>query len=31
MMQLNTEDFEKHSNLLEEENNPVEEIKEIWN
>lgn len=30
MIQLNTEDFEKHSNLLEEETNPVEEIKEIW-
>ncbi|QDP56642.1 MAG: hypothetical protein Unbinned5089contig1000_28 [Prokaryotic dsDNA virus sp.] len=28
-IQLNTDDFEKHSNLL-EENNPVEEIKEIW-
>ena len=31
MIQLNTDDFEKHSNLLEENNNPVEEIKEIWN
>ncbi len=31
MIQINTEDFENHSNLLEEETNPVEEIKEIWN
>ena len=29
-IQINTEDFENHSNLLEEEKNPVEEMKEIW-
>lgn len=31
MIQINTEDFENHSNLLEEESNPVEEMKKIWN
>jgi len=31
MIQINTEDFENHSNLLEEDKDPVEQIKEIWN
>jgi len=31
MIQINTEDFENHSNLLEEDKDPVEQMKEIWN